>query len=86
MPIFAIGRVPGWTVEVLEQYDNNMLIRPLTFFRRRSPGPTYLWRSAGDVVAERRRVEQAALRPQRVDAAVDAERVSLPRLRSKISP
>ena len=29
VPIFAIGRIPGWCVEVLEQYDNNMLIRPL---------------------------------------------------------
>ena len=28
--IFAIGRVPGWTVQVLEQFDNNILIRPLT--------------------------------------------------------
>jgi citrate synthase len=29
IPIFAIGRAPGWCVEILEQYDNNMLIRPL---------------------------------------------------------
>ena len=29
LPIFAIGRVPGWCIEILEQYDNNMLIRPL---------------------------------------------------------
>lgn len=29
IPIFALGRVPGWTVQVLEQYENNMLIRPL---------------------------------------------------------
>src|ERR1041384_1998256 len=29
VPIFAIGRIPGWCTEVLEQYDNNMLIRPL---------------------------------------------------------
>jgi citrate synthase len=29
VPIFAIGRVPGWCIEILEQYDNNMLIRPL---------------------------------------------------------
>ncbi len=29
VPIFAIGRVPGWCVEILEQYANNMLIRPL---------------------------------------------------------
>ena len=30
VPIFAIGRVPGWTVQVLEQLENNILIRPLT--------------------------------------------------------
>ena len=29
VPIFAIGRIPGWCVEILEQYENNMLIRPL---------------------------------------------------------
>jgi citrate synthase len=29
VPIFAIGRVPGWCVAVLEQLQNNMLIRPL---------------------------------------------------------
>jgi len=29
VPIFAIGRMPGWCVEILEQYENNMLIRPL---------------------------------------------------------
>ncbi len=30
VPIFAVGRVPGWTVQVLEQLENNILIRPLT--------------------------------------------------------
>jgi 2-methylcitrate synthase len=29
VPIFAIGRVPGWCVAVLEQLKDNMLIRPL---------------------------------------------------------
>lgn len=29
VPIFAVGRVPGWTVQVLEQQENNILIRPL---------------------------------------------------------
>jgi len=28
VPIFAIGRVPGWTTQVLEQLGNNILIRP----------------------------------------------------------
>jgi 2-methylcitrate synthase len=32
VPIFAIGRVPGWVVQVLEQLDNNILIRPLTLY------------------------------------------------------
>lgn len=26
--IFAMGRVPGWTVQVMEQFDNNILLRP----------------------------------------------------------
>jgi citrate synthase len=30
VPIFAIGRTPGWAVQVCEQLDNNILIRPLT--------------------------------------------------------
>jgi len=29
IPLFAIGRIPGWCIEILEQYENNMLIRPL---------------------------------------------------------
>ena len=29
VPIFAIGRVPGWCASVLEQLQNNLLIRPL---------------------------------------------------------
>jgi citrate synthase len=32
VPIFGIGRVPGWVVQVLEQLDNNILIRPLTLY------------------------------------------------------
>jgi citrate synthase len=30
VPIFAMGRVPGWTLQVMEQYADNILIRPLT--------------------------------------------------------
>lgn len=30
--IFAVGRVPGWTVQILEQVRNNILIRPLTLY------------------------------------------------------
>ena len=32
VPIFAAGRVPGWTVQVAEQLENNILIRPLTLY------------------------------------------------------
>lgn len=37
VPIFTVGRVPGWTVQVLEQLDNNILIRPLTLYSGPSP-------------------------------------------------
>lgn len=37
VPIFAIGRVPGWTVQALEQYENNILIRPLTLYNGPEP-------------------------------------------------
>jgi len=26
--IFAMGRIPGWTAQVVEQFDNNILLRP----------------------------------------------------------
>ena len=32
VPIFAIGRVPGWVVQIMEQQENNILIRPLTLY------------------------------------------------------
>ncbi len=31
-PIFAVSRVSGWTAHVLEQYDNNRLIRPRALY------------------------------------------------------
>ena len=37
VPIFAVGRVPGWTVQILEQQANNILIRPLTFYDGPAP-------------------------------------------------
>jgi len=37
VPIFAAGRVPGWTVQVLEQMENNILIRPLTLYNGSGP-------------------------------------------------
>ena len=30
--IFAMGRIPGWTVQVMEQFSNNILIRPLLLY------------------------------------------------------
>ena len=39
VPIFAVGRVPGWTVQALEQFDNNILIRPLTLYNGPEPRP-----------------------------------------------
>ena len=39
VPIFAIGRVPGWTVQVLEQMESNILIRPLTVYNGPEPRP-----------------------------------------------
>jgi citrate synthase len=32
VPIFAVGRAPGWVVQCLEQLTNNILIRPLTLY------------------------------------------------------
>lgn len=37
VPIFAAGRVPGWTVQVIEQLENNILIRPLTVYNGPAP-------------------------------------------------
>ena len=38
VPIFAIARVPGYVVQVLEQQDGNVIIRPLLHY----VGPTDL--------------------------------------------
>jgi len=37
VPIFAVGRVPGWVVQVLEQMAQNILIRPLTLYNGPEP-------------------------------------------------
>jgi citrate synthase len=39
VPIFAVGRVPGWAVSVMEQMENNILIRPLTLYNGPEPRP-----------------------------------------------
>lgn len=37
VPLFAIGRMPGWIAQVLEQMDNNILLRPLTAYNGPAP-------------------------------------------------
>ena len=32
VPIFAMGRVPGWTLHAGQQLENNILIRPLLLY------------------------------------------------------
>ncbi|MFN3954086.1 MAG: citrate/2-methylcitrate synthase [Pararhodobacter sp.] len=39
VPIFAIGRMPGWLAQCLEQRRNNILIRPLTLYDGPAPRP-----------------------------------------------
>ena len=38
-PIFALSRVAGWAAHVLEQYENNRLIRPLARYVGPEPRP-----------------------------------------------
>ena len=37
VPIFAIGRMPGWVIQCIEQQRQNILLRPLTLYN--GPGP-----------------------------------------------
>ena len=37
VPIFAIGRIPGWTIQCVEQKRSNILIRPLTLYNGSAP-------------------------------------------------
>ena len=37
VPIFAIGRMPGWVIQCLEQKRGNILIRPLTVYNGPAP-------------------------------------------------
>jgi citrate synthase len=37
VPIFAIGRMPGWVIQCLEQQRSNILIRPLTLYNGPEP-------------------------------------------------
>lgn len=39
VPIFTMGRVPGWTTQILEQLDNNILLRPLLEYNGPDPRP-----------------------------------------------
>ena len=31
--IFAMGRIPGWTVQVMEQFSDNILLRPRLLYQ-----------------------------------------------------
>jgi len=37
VPIFAIGRMPGWIIQCIEQLEGNILIRPLTLYNGADP-------------------------------------------------
>ena len=37
VPIFAIGRMPGWIIQCIEQQEGNILIRPLTLYNGPEP-------------------------------------------------
>lgn len=37
VPLFAIGRMPGWVIQCVEQVQRNILIRPLTLYEGRAP-------------------------------------------------
>ena len=37
VPIFAIGRMPGWVIQCIEQQRRNILIRPLTLYDGAGP-------------------------------------------------
>ncbi|MBJ6372285.1 citrate/2-methylcitrate synthase [Sedimentitalea arenosa] len=37
VPIFAIGRMPGWVIQCVEQLRGNILIRPLTLYNGPDP-------------------------------------------------
>ena len=39
VPIFAIGRTPGWVIQCIEQQRRNILIRPLTLYNGAPPRP-----------------------------------------------
>ena len=45
VPIFAIGRMPGWVIQCLEQKRGNILIRPLTLYNGPEPRD---WVAIGD--------------------------------------
>jgi citrate synthase len=39
VPIFAIGRMPGWVIQCIEQQRQNILLRPLTLYNGPEPRP-----------------------------------------------
>lgn len=51
VPIFAIGRMPGWLVQCLEQRRSNILIRPLTLYNGPSERPYVPLEARGDTTS-----------------------------------
>ena len=45
-PIFAVSRMSGWTAHILEQYDNNRLIRPRAEYTGKPDGQPWVPMSA----------------------------------------
>lgn len=39
VPVFALGRIPGWTAHIAEQVEDDILIRPLTVYSGAAPRP-----------------------------------------------
>jgi citrate synthase len=37
VPVFALGRIPGWTAHIAEQVEDDILIRPLTTYSGEGP-------------------------------------------------
>jgi citrate synthase len=40
-PVFAVSRIAGWTAHILEQYENNRLIRPRAEYTGAPDGQTW---------------------------------------------
>jgi len=32
IPLFAMGRIPGWTIHIIEQYESKGILRPRLYY------------------------------------------------------